>query len=57
MKKTITAVLGLKPFEKQGSTINGITIQAKSPQRSEYGICNAIKNRKLTLIKYFKSWS
>ena len=57
MKKAITAVLGLKSFEKQGNTINGIAIQAKSPQRSEYGIWNAIKNRKLTLIKYFKSWS
>ena len=57
MKKVITAVLGLKPLEKQGSTIKGIAIQAKSPQRSEYGIWNAIKNRKLTLTKYFKSWS
>ena len=57
MKKAITAVLGLKSFEKQGCTINGIAIQAKSPQRSEYGIWNAIKNRKLTLVKYFKSCS
>ena len=53
MKKAITAVLGLKSFEKQGNTINGIAIQAKSPQRSEYGIWNAIKKQKTYACKIF----